>query len=74
MWTEKVEELIEQTGGTTSVLVKNLGTDEVLFSHNPDTVYLSASVIKVPILVALMDEALAGIDLFNHDIGSCTFV
>jgi beta-lactamase class A len=56
MWTEQVEELIDQTGGTTSVLVKNPGTGEVIFSHNPDTVYLSASVIKVPI----MDEARAG--------------
>jgi len=60
MWIEQAESLIAEADGMTGLLVKNLRTKEVLFSHNAETVFPSASVIKVPILMALMREAEEG--------------
>jgi beta-lactamase class A len=57
MWIDQAERLIAAAGGVTGLLVKNLRTKEVLFSHNAETVFHSASIIKVPILLALMREA-----------------
>lgn len=64
MWTDKAKELIARTRGQVGLLVKNLKTGEVLFSYNTGMVFPSCSVIKVPILLTLMDEAADGrIDL-----------
>jgi len=60
MWIDKAKSLIAATDGEIGLLVKNLRTKEVLFSRNAETVFPSASVIKVPILMALMREAEAG--------------
>jgi len=60
MWIEQARRLIAATGGSIGLLVKNLRTKEILFSHNAEAVFPSASVIKVPILMAMMREAEAG--------------
>jgi beta-lactamase class A len=60
MWTEQAKGLIAANDGLIGLLVKNLRTKEVLFSHNAEIVFPSASVIKVPILMALMREAEVG--------------
>jgi beta-lactamase class A len=60
MWMEQAKKLIDTTDGSIGFLVKNLRTKEVLFSHNAETIFPSASVIKVPILMALMREAEVG--------------
>jgi beta-lactamase class A len=60
MWIDRAKQLIAETGGFTGLLVKNLRTKEILFSHNPEAVFPSASVIKVPVLMTLMSEADAG--------------
>jgi beta-lactamase class A len=60
MWMEQAKKLIATTDGVIGFLVKNLRTKEVLFSHNAEMMFPSASVIKVPILMALMREAEAG--------------
>jgi len=57
---EQAKSLIDTTDGVIGFLVKNLKTKEVLFSHNAEMIFPSASVIKVPILMALMREAEAG--------------
>jgi beta-lactamase class A len=63
-WIEQAKRLIAAADGSIGLLVKNLRTKEILFSLNAETVFPSASVIKVPILMALMREAEAGrIDL-----------
>ncbi len=60
MWTEQVGELIAQTEGQVGLLVKNMLSGEILFSHNADLVFPACSIIKLPILLTLMDEATAG--------------
>ena len=60
MWIDEAEKLIARTGGQTGLLVKNLKTNDVLFSHNPELVFPSCSVIKAPILLTLMSEVAAG--------------
>lgn len=60
MWFEKAKELINATRGDISFLVKNLNTGE-FFSHREDEVFPSASIIKVPILIALLEGAREGL-------------
>lgn len=60
MWTEQVGELIAQTDGQVALLVRNMRTGEILFSHNAGMVFPACSIIKLPILLTLMDEAAAG--------------
>jgi beta-lactamase class A len=60
MWMEQAKKLIATTDGVIGFLVKNLRTKEILFSHNAKMIFPSASIIKVPILMALMREAEAG--------------
>ena len=56
MWFEKIKNLIGTVEGEVGFLVKNLASGET-FAHNETTVFSSASIIKVPILVALLDAA-----------------
>jgi len=59
MWFEKAKELISNTEGDISFVVKNLRTSEV-FLHKEDEVFPSASIIKVPILMALFEQVAKG--------------
>ena len=68
MWTdkstEKITGLINGVDAQVGLLIKNLKTGEVLFSHNASMVTPAASIIKLPILLTLLDEAAEGrIDL-----------
>ena len=56
----KLAELIKDEDGQTGLLVKNLKTGELIFSHNADMVFPAASIIKLPILLTLLDEAAEG--------------
>lgn len=60
MWTEQVSALIAQTEGQIGLLVKDMRSGEILFANNADLVFPSCSLIKLPILLTLMDEAAAG--------------
>ena len=60
MWIKQAKELIDNTDANIAVLVKNLKSNELLFSHNAETAFPACSVIKVPILMALLNEAEAG--------------
>ena len=60
MNTDKIKELIANTGGQIGLLLKNLKTGEVIMAHNEGMVFPSASTIKLPILLCLLDEALEG--------------
>jgi beta-lactamase class A len=59
MWFEQAKEVIEKIDGDIGLLVKNLDTGET-FSHQEDVVFPSASTIKVPILISLMDAVAEG--------------
>jgi len=59
MWFDKAKQMIGDTEGDVGLLVKNLSTGEV-FAHGEDVQFPSASIIKVPILLALLDEAARG--------------
>ena len=59
MWFEKAKRLINEADGEVGLLVKNLATGEV-FAHNEEVKFPSASIIKVPIMVALLDAAAEG--------------
>ena len=59
MWFEQAKERIQKVEGDIGFLVKNLATGEV-FSHQADDVFPSASTIKVPILVSLLETAEQG--------------
>ena len=59
MWFDKAKELINKTEGDVGLLVKNLATGEV-FAHCEDERFPSASTIKVPILLTLLDAAAEG--------------
>ena len=59
MWFNEAKNLINSVEGDISFLVKNLKTGQV-FSHREDEVFPSASIIKVPILISLLDEVREG--------------
>ena len=59
MWFEKAIELINKARGDVGLLVKNLSTGQT-FAHRENDAFTSASTIKVPILLALLDEAAEG--------------
>lgn len=64
MWTTQIQEEINKLEGTAGVIIKNLRTNET-FSHNPELVFPSASIIKVPILLTLLEEHKKGnIDMY----------
>ena len=56
---EKVESLLSSVKSSHSVLCQDLDAEEPSVSINPDTVFSSASVIKVPILMTLISHAQA---------------
>ena len=56
MWFEQAVKQINDVDGDIALLVKNLRTGEV-FSYKGEDVFPSASIIKVPILISLIDEA-----------------
>lgn len=59
MWFEKAKQLISQVEGDAGLLVKNLKTGES-FGYNETLKFPSASTIKVPILITLLDAAAGG--------------
>ena len=59
MWFDKAKLLIGETKGDVGLLVKNLATGDV-YAHGENVIFPSASIIKVPILLTLIDEAAKG--------------
>ena len=59
MWFEKAKQLIAGVEGEIGLLVKNLASGET-FAYGEGTVFPSASTIKVPILLTLLDAAAEG--------------
>ena len=56
---EAIRELVDRLHGTVGLYIHVLDTDEVL-EINPDQVYPSASVIKIPILALLLKDVAEG--------------
>lgn len=75
---KKVEELVNGFNGTIGVYIKSLKTGKVV-AINADTLFPTASVIKVPILIGIMDkiqkkeldyhQKLVWYDTLNYDPG-----
>ena len=59
MWFDEAKQLIGKVDGDVGLLVKNLNSGET-FGHGEDVQFPSASTIKVPILLTLLDAAAAG--------------
>ncbi|CAI3548730.1 MULTISPECIES: serine hydrolase [Clostridium] len=59
MLTNRINHIIKNSSADIAVLVKDLKEDKVIFKYNEDKKYVSASVIKVPIMI----EALSRVDL-----------
>ena len=55
-----IQDFIAHTGGVVGVAAKHLETDKRV-SHNADTVFFTASTLKVPLLVELYRQVDAGI-------------
>src|SRR5258705_12986837 len=53
--TEKLQEAINGFNGDIGIYVKNLRTGKVV-AINADTVFPTASIVKVPILIGVMDK------------------
>ena len=53
--TKKIETLLSGFNGTVGVFVKSLKTNKVV-SINADSIFPTASIIKIPILVGIMDK------------------
>ena len=51
----QIEELIEGFKGEIGVYVKNLRTNKIV-SINADTIFPTASMVKIPILTGVMDK------------------
>lgn len=59
MLTNRINHIIKNSSVDIAVLVKDLKEDKVIFKYNEDKKYVSASIIKVPIMI----EALSRVDL-----------
>lgn len=59
MLTNRINHIIKNSSAYIAVLVKDLKEDKVIFKYNEDKKYVSASIIKVPIMI----EALSRVDL-----------
>lgn len=68
MLQKRLLELVEALDGEAGIVVKNLATKEELFAHNADSVCASASTIKIPVLLELLDQHAAGsFDIYAMD-------
>ena len=55
----KLEDAIQGFNGDIGIYIKNLRTGKMV-SINPDTVFPTASIVKVPILLGIMDKIQKG--------------
>lgn len=53
---EKIQQKIDEFNGFSGIMVKDLLTDEVLFSHNPDNLFTPASLVKIFTLLAGLEN------------------
>lgn len=59
MLTKRINDIIKSSNADIAVLVKDLKENKILFKYNENKKYISASIIKVPIMI----EALSRFDL-----------
>jgi beta-lactamase class A len=57
---ETVEQLISEADANVSLLMKDMDTGAVLHAHNADAAVSSASTIKVPIMLAVLQQVMHG--------------
>ena len=64
---QQVERLLQGYSGDIGVYIKNLKNDKVV-SVNADTVFPTASIVKIPILVSIMDKLSRGELTYNQEL------
>jgi len=65
--TKKLEPLVRNFGGTAGIYVRNLKTGKTV-AINADTVFPTASMVKVPILCGVMDKVERGELSLHHEL------
>jgi len=55
-----LQDLADGFGGNVGFFVKDLRTGSVIFSHHADTLFPTASMVKIPILISVMDRIARG--------------
>lgn len=53
---EKLDKIINESGESVSVLVKEIGKAENIYSYNQNVKMVSASIIKVPIMLVILEN------------------
>lgn len=51
---KKLNEIIKSTNKDVAILVKDLSKNEMIFNYNGDKTYVSASIIKLPIMIEIL--------------------
>lgn len=52
----KIDEIINKSEENVSIIVKEIGKVENIYSYNPNVKMVSASVIKIPIMLAILEK------------------
>ncbi len=60
MLTNRINDIIKNSSADIAVLVKDLKEDKVIFGYNEDKKYVSASIIKVPIMIEALSRVHSG--------------
>jgi|GEM_PF-484636 len=58
---QELQPLFDQTGGTFGGIVYDISTQSIVYSHNADLVFASASLIKIPIVMTVYQLANQGV-------------
>ena len=52
----EIEKLIESSNENISILIKELNSQNEIYNYNSNEKLVSASIIKVPIMLAILDQ------------------
>jgi beta-lactamase class A len=64
---QQVEALVKGFGGDIGIYIKNIRNDKIV-SINADTIFPTASMVKVPILIGVMDKINRGELAYRHEL------
>jgi beta-lactamase class A len=65
---QELQPLFDQTGGTFGGIVYDISTQSIVYSHNADLVFASASLIKIPIVMTVYHLANQGVVSLDEQI------
>lgn len=65
---QKIDDIIKQSGENVSIIVKQLDKEKNIYEYNSEQKLISASTIKVPIMLAILEEVKNKKVKLNHKI------